>query len=93
MATDGSSRRVLSVAMGISAMLDVTGATVFRVVRPVLPEPPPRGSRPDPFRAAMETIMAAHREVVAHAPDESGVTLPPWPTVTAVSRTGGRPTR
>jgi hypothetical protein len=71
MATDGSARRVLSVTTGISAMLDVTGATVFRVVRPVLPEPPPRESRPDPFRAAMDTIMAAHREVVGHAPDHS----------------------
>jgi hypothetical protein len=71
MPTDGSARRVLSVTMGISAMLDLTGATIFRVVRPVLPDPPPPGSRPDPFRAAMDTIMAAHREVVAQAPDET----------------------
>jgi hypothetical protein len=71
MATDGSARRVLSVTTSIAAMLDVTGTTVFRVVRPILPEPPPPDSRPDPFRAAMDTIMAAHREVVGHAPDDS----------------------
>jgi hypothetical protein len=102
MATDGSARRVLSVTMGICAMLDVTGATVFRVVRPILPEPPPPESRPDPFRAAMDTIMAAHHEVVGHAPDEnaavpapdkSGVTLAAWPTATAARGTDVRPTR
>ncbi len=76
MPTDGSARRVLSLRLGISAILDMTGATIFRVVRPGLPEPPPPGSRPDPFRAAMDTIMAAHREVVVQARDKSGVTLP-----------------
>jgi hypothetical protein len=79
MATDGSARRVLSARLSISAILDLTGTTVFRLVRPVLPDPPPPGSRPDPFRAAMDTIMAAHREVVVHPPDESGVTNPSDP--------------
>jgi hypothetical protein len=98
---------VLSVTMGISAILDLTGTTIFRVVRPVLPDPPPPGSRPDPFRAAMDTIMAAHREVVAQAPDEtimaarrevvapapdeSGVTLATWPKPTVAQ--GAIPTR
>jgi hypothetical protein len=54
--------------MGISAIFDVTGATVLRLVRRSLPEPPPPGSRPEPFQAAMDTIMAAHREVAPHAP-------------------------
>jgi hypothetical protein len=62
--------------MGISAIFDLTGAAIFRAVRPALPEPPPAGSRPDPFRAAMDTIMAAHREVMINSRDESGVTLP-----------------
>jgi hypothetical protein len=78
--------------MGISVIFDVTGATIFRVVRPGLPEPPPRGSRPDPLQAAMDTITAAHREVVVRArgtapdaapdtgldaaPGHSGVALP-----------------
>lgn len=49
--------------MGICAIFDVTGARVFQLVRAGLPEAPPPGSRPDPFLAAMETIMAARREV------------------------------
>ena len=73
MPTEGSARRVLSLRLGISAILDLTGTTIFRVVRPGLPEPPPRGSRPDPFRAAMDTIMAAHGEVVGQAPGHSEV--------------------
>jgi hypothetical protein len=76
MPTDRSGRRVLSFTMGLSAIFDLTGAAIFRVVRPTLPEPPPIGSRPDPFRSAMDTIMAAHREVIVRARDESGVTLP-----------------
>jgi len=75
MLTVGSARRVLSMTTGISAIFDMTGAVIFRLVRSSLPEPPPRGSRPDPFRAALDTIMAAHREVVVHARDKSGVTL------------------
>jgi hypothetical protein len=67
MPTDG--RRVLSISLGISAIFDVTGATVLRLVRRSLPEPPGPGSRPDPFQAAMDTIMEAHREVAPHARD------------------------
>jgi len=76
MPTVGSARRVLSVRLGISAIFDMTGTTMFRVVRPTLPQPPPPGSRAGPFRAAMDTIMEAHREVIVHARDKSGVTLP-----------------
>jgi hypothetical protein len=76
MPTQRSGRRVLAFKLGMSAIFDLTGATIFRVVRQVLPEPPPPGSRPDPFRSAMDTIMAAHREVAVRARDKSGVTLP-----------------
>jgi hypothetical protein len=76
MPTDRSGRRVLALKMGMSAIFDLTGTTIFRVVRQVLPEPPPAGSRPDPFRSAMDTIMAAHREVVVRTRNKSGVTLP-----------------
>ena len=63
--------------MGISAIFDLTGATIFRMVRPSLPEPPPPGSRPDPFQSALDTIMAAHREVIImHTRDKRGLTLP-----------------
>jgi hypothetical protein len=75
MPTDVRARWVLSLRLGISAILDLTGTTIFRVVRPGLPDPPPRGSRPDPFRAATDTIMAAHREVVVQAPGKSEVAM------------------
>jgi hypothetical protein len=63
----GSARRVLAFRLGISAIFDVTGATVLRLVRRSLPEPPDPGSRPDPFAAAMGTIMAAYRELAPTA--------------------------
>jgi hypothetical protein len=75
MPTEGPARWVLSLRLGISAILDLTGTTIFRVVRPGLPDPPPRGSRPDPFRAATDTIMAAHREVVVQTPGKSEVAM------------------
>jgi hypothetical protein len=76
MPTVGSARRVLAFRLGISSVFDVTGAAVLRLVRRSLPEPPDPGSRPDPFVAAMDTIMAAHRELAPRAQDKTGVTLP-----------------
>jgi hypothetical protein len=74
-----SARRVLAFRLGISAIFDVTGATVLRLVRRSLPEPPDPGSRPDPFVAAMDTIMAAHRELAPMAAQRE-------PTRSAVQR-------
>jgi hypothetical protein len=76
MPTDRSGRRVQSFTMGLSAIFDLTGATIFRMARSNLPEPPPAVTRSDPFQSAMDTIMAAHREVIAGTSDRSGVTLP-----------------
>jgi hypothetical protein len=70
-------RKVLAFAMGIAAVFDLTGTTVYRTMRGVLPPAPPReddGS--DPFRAAMGTIMSAHHDAMVDAHDESGVALP-----------------
>jgi hypothetical protein len=75
MPTDRSARRVLSIAMGIAAIFDLTGMTVYRTMRPVLPPTPPRQDDQDPFLSAMSTIMTAHREAVGRAHDESGETL------------------
>lgn len=69
-----SARRVLSFAMGIAAIFDLTGATLYRTMRPVLPPSPPRDNQ-DPFSAAMSTIMAAKPDAVSRARDESGETL------------------
>lgn len=75
MPTDRSARRRLSYTLGISAVFDVTGATIIRAVRQSLPPPPPASARPDPFESAMDTIMAAHREVLLRARNSRGPTL------------------
>jgi hypothetical protein len=75
MPTDRSARRVLSIAMGIAAIFDLTGMTVYSTMRPVLPPSPPRADDQDPFGSAMSTIMSAHREAAGRARDESGETL------------------
>jgi hypothetical protein len=62
--------------MGIAAIFDLTGTTVYRTMRPVLPPSPPKPDDQDPLGSAMSTIMAAHREATAgRAHDESGDTL------------------
>jgi hypothetical protein len=71
-----SAPRVLSVITGIAAIFDLTGAMIFRVVRPRLPESPPAATRADPFQSAMDTIVAAHREVITQLRDKNGVSLP-----------------
>lgn len=75
MPTDRSARRVLSIAMGITALFDLTGMTVYRRMRPVLPPSSPRQDDQDPFLSAMSMIVSAHREAAGHARDESGETL------------------
>jgi hypothetical protein len=69
-------RRALAFAMGIASIFDLTGTTVYRTMRDVLPPAPPQpddGS--DPFRAAMGTILSAHHDAMASAEDENGVAL------------------
>lgn len=61
--------------MGIAAIFDLTGTTVYRTMRPVLPPSPPRQDDQDPFLSAMSTIMTAHSEAVGRAHQESGETL------------------
>lgn len=69
-------RRVLAFTMGIAAIFDLTGATVYRTMRGVLPPAPPAPDRDtDPFRAAMGTIFSAHHDAMADTRDESGAAL------------------
>ncbi len=76
MPTNRSARRVLSLAMGIAAIFDLTGTVLYRTMRPVLPPGPPRDDE-DPFSAAMSTIMAAKPEATARSAqeEESGEAL------------------
>jgi hypothetical protein len=77
MPTVVSPRRVLAFTMGIAAVFDLTGTTVYRTMRGVLPPAPPAAEdSSDPFQAAMTTILSAHRDAIAGARDESGMALP-----------------
>lgn len=76
MPTDRSARRILSITTGIAAIFDVTGTTVYRAMRPVLPPGQRPGNRPDPVREAMQMIAAAHQEAVGQARGENGESLP-----------------
>jgi hypothetical protein len=60
--------------MGIAATFDLTGMTLYRTMRPVLPPSPPCDQQ-DPFSAAMSTIMTARPEAASRVFDESGETL------------------
>jgi hypothetical protein len=74
MPTDRSARRILSAVMGIAAIFDVAGMTLYQRMRPVMPPSSPSGE--DPFSAAMATIMSARPQQADPARDESGETLP-----------------
>lgn len=69
-------RQALSFAMGIASIFDLTGTMAYRSMRSVLPPAPPRADEDsDPFRAAMGTILSAHRDAMASADDDPGPDL------------------
>ena len=76
MPTDRSARRVLSAAMGLAAIFDLTGMTVYQRMRPVLPPSRPRGTDEEPFAAALTMIMAARPQRAERVHGESGETPP-----------------
>jgi hypothetical protein len=59
--------------MGVTAIFDLTGMTVYQRMRPVMPPSSPPDE--DPFAAAMATIMSARPQQADPASDESGETL------------------
>jgi hypothetical protein len=67
---------VLAFALGIAAIFDLTGATVYRIMRGVLPPAPPGDAEADPFRDAMSTIVSAHQDAMVSARDREGAALP-----------------
>lgn len=71
MRTDRSARRVLAFTMGVASIFDLTGAVTYRLLHPLLPEPPKRDK--DPFQSAMCTIVSAHRDAVTRTRDKSGM--------------------
>jgi hypothetical protein len=73
MPTNRSARRVLAFAMGIAAIFDLTGAALYRTMRPVLPPSPLRDGH-DPFTSALSTIMAAKPDAASRAQRQGGET-------------------
>jgi hypothetical protein len=64
-------RAVLAFVMGIAAIFDLTGATVYRTMREVLPPAPAPEDGSDPFRAAMRTIMTSYHDAMEAADDRA----------------------
>jgi hypothetical protein len=69
-------RGVLGFVMGIAAIFDLTGATVYRTMRAAIPPAPPPQDGNDPFRAAMHTITSSCQDAMAASRNENGAALP-----------------
>ena len=65
-----SARRALAFAMGIASIFDLTGATIYRTMREVLPPAPEGADQADPFRDALGTIVSAHQDALVAARGE-----------------------
>ncbi len=62
-----SSHRFAALALGTTAIFDVTGAVIYRVLRAGLPPPPPPDSAAGPFRQATRELRDAHHEAISRA--------------------------
>lgn len=60
--------------MGITAIFDLTGMTLYQRMRPVMPPSSP--PKEDPFAAAMATIMSARPKPAERVRAKSGGKLP-----------------
>jgi hypothetical protein len=59
--------RLVSLALGTTAIFDVTGAVIYRAVREGLPPPPAPGSAPNPFQQAARELLDARHEAIMQA--------------------------
>jgi len=69
-------RRLVSLALGATAVFDVTGAVIYRAVRAGLPALPDADSAASPFRQATQDILEARREAITQASGGQGVSPP-----------------
>jgi hypothetical protein len=69
------SRRFAALALGTTAIFDVTGAVIYRVLRAGLPPPPPPDEGGGPFQQATRELRDAHHEAITRA-RRKGVTFP-----------------
>ena len=67
-------RRLVSLALGTTAIFDVTGAAIYRAVRAGLPRAPAPG--PSPFQQATRELLDARREAIMQARGKGAATPP-----------------
>jgi hypothetical protein len=59
--------RLISLALGSTAIFDVTGAAIYRAVREGLPPAPAAESAPNPFQQATRELLDARHEATLQA--------------------------
>jgi hypothetical protein len=74
MQTDRSDR-FAALALGTTAIFDVTGAVIYRVLRAGLPVAPPPDPADGPFQQAARELRDAHREVITRARGQDRTSL------------------
>jgi hypothetical protein len=75
MQTDRS-HRFAALALGTTAIFDVTGAVIYRVLRAGLPPAPPPDTADGPFQQAARELRDAHHEAITRARGKDDVTFP-----------------
>lgn len=75
MQTDRS-HRFAALALGTTAIFDVTGAVIYRVLRAGLPPAPPPDTAGGPFQQATRELRDAHHEAITRARGNDGAAFP-----------------
>ncbi len=68
--------RLVSLALGTTAIFDVTGAVIYQTVRERLPPPPAPGSAPSPFQQAARELLEARHEAIMQARGKDSAARP-----------------
>lgn len=68
--------RLVSLALGTTAIFDVTGAVIYRAVREGLPSPPAPESALSPFQQATRELLDARHEAITQARGKDSAARP-----------------
>jgi hypothetical protein len=74
MPTERPAHRFASFSLGTTAIFDLTGAVIYRILRASLPPAPPETLEAGPVLRATRVISEAHREVAMRARGKSNPT-------------------
>jgi hypothetical protein len=66
-------RKLVSLALGSTALFDITGAVIYRIVRSGLP--PPGAPPASPFKQATAALLEARHEAITQTRAKQGVSL------------------